>query len=67
MYGNMWIQTSAALPVLHISTTTKLLGQVINAILPLVEVHATEAAPRLDVLGFRFPGVHAGRHLASVH
>jgi hypothetical protein len=67
MYGNMGIQPSAALPVLHGGTATELFCQVINTVLPLFKVYTAEAAPGLDVSRFRLPRLHAGCHLASVH
>jgi hypothetical protein len=48
-------------------TIAEFFCQVIKAVLPLVKIHAAEAATGFDVLGFRLPCVHTGSHLAAVH
>lgn len=67
MDGDMSIQATTALPLLHACSITELLRKVIDAILPLIEAQTAETAPGLDVLSFRFPGFHTSRHLAAMH
>jgi hypothetical protein len=60
----MSVQTSTALPSLHVCAVTELLCKVVDTILPFIERRWTKTASRFDVLGLRLPQVHTCRHFA---
>ena len=50
MDGHLRIKTSTAFPGLHVCAVSEFLCKVVDSILPVVEIHAAETTPRLDVL-----------------
>ena len=66
MRSDMSVKASTALPVFHLSPVPELFCDVIDPILPFVEIHATEAASRLYERDFCLPRIHTRSHLATV-